>query len=433
MFNKLEKNRRLILMIKQSITVLSSMLLLCSSYSYANEINNLSIEKLNTLVKYDDQNEKKQIINEDSIISSDKLDVFKYDNKKNKKDSEKLKKDWINQISLTYSKDFTDNYDTSNSSIQINQPIFKSGGIYNAIKYANANFIYNELSIEIQKKDLIKNATELLFELHISDLNIKKNKLLLKNANIDIIRKKEQVLNGFLDTSYLNNAILDASKIKLTIAEIYYQKEELSNNFSNIASGNYNEIDLPILKLTNKEDYIKRNISLAKAKVDISQKKYYKNITIAKYLPSVSVNFDYTKYHDTDNDPNLEADNSNENYGIVLNIPIDFNAFNDIEAEKINYLKAKLDLKNIALEVENFYKTKLSKIKMLNNKKKIVKSDYETYKSLIKIIEEEKKAELKTQSDVNILLNTQEIKLIEHKIYNLQEQIELFILYSKII
>ncbi|MCP4969372.1 MAG: TolC family protein [Arcobacter sp.] len=367
-----------------------------------------------------------------NILSSEKLNLLKYNNITNKEEYEILKKSWLNQINLSISKNFTDNYDTLQSSIKINQPIFRSGGLYNAIKYANINFKYNELNIEIQKKELIKTATKLLFQLHITDLNIQKNKLLLKNANINILRKKEQVLNGFLDTSYLNNAILDASKVKLLIVETEHLKDELSNNFLTIASGNYNDFELPILKLTNEKNFIKRNLNLAKAKADIDQKKYFKNITIAKYLPSINVNFDYTKFHDTDNNPMLEADNSNKNYGISLTMPIDFSTFNDIESEKINYLKSKLNLKNKLLEEQNFYKTKLSKIKMLNKKKQIVKEDYETYDALIKIIEEEKKAELKTQSDIDTLLNTQQIKFIEHKIYSLEEQIELFEIYSKI-
>ena len=69
---------------------------------------------------------------------------------------------------------------------------------------------------------------------------------------------------------------------------------------------------------------------------------------------------------------------------------------------------------------------------MLNQKKKIAKDDYELYNSLLKIIIEEKNAELKTQSDVNTLQNSQKIKSIELNIFKLEEQIELLEIYSKI-
>ncbi|PLY07989.1 MAG: TolC family protein [Arcobacter sp.] len=364
------------------------------------------------------------------ILSEDRLNLFNYSEKQNEENSSKLKKDWINPINLSYTKSYTDQDDTTKSAITINQPIFKSGGIFSAIKYANANYKYNKLDIEIQKKELIKNATTMLFNLHLIDLSIKKNELLLKNANIDIIRKKEQVLNGFLDTSYLDNAILDANKIKNSIVELEYNKKELNNNFSNIASGEYESFDLPILSMTNKDNFLKNNVTLEKAKADIQQKDYLADMTIAKYLPTLNANGSHTQYHDVEKD---SVNNENVySYGLSLTMPLDVRTFNDIETQKITYLKAKLDLKNKILEEENFYKTKMAKVEMINKKKKIAKDDYELYNSLLTIITEEKEAELKTQSDIDTLLNSQKIKSIELKIFDLEEQIELLDLYSKI-
>lgn len=365
------------------------------------------------------------------ILSEDRLNLFKYSQEQNKESSEKLKKDWVNPINLTYSKNYGETYDTTKSMVKINQPIFKSGGIYKAIKYANASYKYNNLDIETQKKEMIKNVTTILFNLHITDLNIKKNELLLKNANIDIIKKKEQVLNGFLDTSYLDNSILDANKVKNTIAQLYYQKEELNNSFSNLASNHYSSFELPVLSLADEKDFLDKNINIKKSKADIEQKDNFVDMTVAKYLPTLNANFDYTKYHDTDNNPSL-SDDSVKNYGLSLTMPLDIRTFNDIQTQKIEFLKSKLDLKNKVLEEQNFYKTKLSKIKMLNQKKKIAKDDYELYNSLLEIIIEEKNAELKTQSDVDTLLNSQKIKSLELKIYEFEKQIELLDLYSKI-
>lgn len=370
--------------------------------------------------------------NDEKILSEDRLNLFKYSNEQNKESSQQLKKDWINPITLTYSKNYTETYDSSKSVISINQPIFKSGGIYKAIKYANASFKYNDLDIKLQKKELIKDVTTMLFNLHIFDLNISKNELLLKNAMIDIERKKEQALNGFLDTSTLDNAILDANQIKNTLAELKHQKNELNLSFSNLASRDYKNFELPALKLTDKESFMKSNLEVSKVKADIEQKDNFASMTIAKYLPTVSANFDYTKYHDTDNNPSI-TDTSTQNYGLSVSMPFDVRTFNDIQTQKIEYLKAKINLNNTLLEEENFYKTKISKLNMLDEKKKIANSDYDLYNSLLEVIIEEKNAELKTQSDVDILQNSQKIRSIDLKIYNLEEQIELLEIYSKII
>ncbi|RXK12506.1 hypothetical protein CP965_07935 [Halarcobacter mediterraneus] len=368
---------------------------------------------------------------DENILSEDRLNIIDFNKKQNEENSSKLKKDWINPITFSYSKNYTDTYDTAKSIISINQPIFKSGGIYSAIKYANANFKYNSLDIETQRKELIKQATTILFNLHILDLNIKKNELLLKNANIDIQRKKEQVLNGFLDTSYLDNAILDANTIKNSLADLYYQKEELENSFNNLSNKEYKRFTLPTLSLTNKETFLDNSLELAKAKADINQKDYLKDMTISQYLPSLNVNLDYTHYHDTDN--NYSLDENSKTYGLSVSMPLDVRTFNDIESQRIEYLKAKLNLNTTIIEEQNFYKTKISKINMLERKKKIAKEDFELYESLLKIIIEEKNAQLKTQSDVDTLANSQKIKSIEVKIYELEKQVELLEIYAKVI
>ncbi|XPV52912.1 MAG: TolC family protein [Halarcobacter ebronensis] len=290
---------------------------------------------------------------------------------------------------MSYKKDYTETYDTARSMISINQPIFKSGGIYSAIKYANVNYKYNDLDIETQRKELIKQVTTLLFNLHIIDLNIKKNEYLLKNANIDIQRKKEQVFNGFLDTSYLDNAILDANSVKNALADLYFQKKELENNFNNLASKEYKEFELPKLALTNKENFLENSLKLAKAKVDVKQKDYLASMSMSQYLPTFSVSMDYSHYHDTDENPSIN-DETTTNYGVSVSMPLDVRALNDVEAQRIEYLKSKLNLNNIILEEQNFYKTKLSKIDMIERKKEIAKEDYKLYDSLLKIIVEEK-------------------------------------------
>jgi outer membrane protein TolC len=365
----------------------------------------------------------------EEILSKQRLDLFKYSQEQNEENSAKLKKDWINQVIFSYSKSYGEHYDTTKSMVSINQPIFKSGGIYKAIKYANASYDYTDIDIEIQKKELIKNAVTMLFNLHILDLNIKKAQLQLDNAQIDIIRKKEQVLNGFLDTSYLDNAILEANKVKNSLVDLKYQKKELNYNFSSIASGDYLSFELPKLSLTDEKNYINNNLELKKATKNMKQKDYFSDMTVAKYLPTVSATLDYTKYHETNN-PTI-TDDTSKTYGISVSMPFDVRTFNDIQTQKLEYLKSKLTLQNTILEEENYYKTKLAKIEMLNQKQKVAQDDYELYESLLKIIIEEKNAEVKTQSDVDTLSNSQKIKSIEVEIYKLQEQIELFDIYSK--
>ena len=371
--------------------------------------------------------------NEESILSKNRLDIFDYSKEQNEQNSSQLKKDWINPITYKYSHTYgEDNLDSKKSYISINQPIFKSGGIYSAIKYASYLKKYSDLDIDLQRKNLIKEATVLLFNIHRAAYSIKKQNYLLKNAQIDIQRKKEQVLNGFIDTSFLDNAILQANLRKYSLVELKYSRLNLINSFNNIASGDYKSFELPQLKLINKKDFINNNLEIKKYENDIEVKDKFHFMTIAKYLPTINATYDYTKYHDIKNSSSITKGDLVENYGINVTVPFDVRIYNDIQSKKIDYLKAKNNLENIKLEQKNFFKTKIEKIKMIEERINIALEDYDLYNSLLEVIIQEKNAELKTQSDVDTLLNSQKIKSIESKLFKIDIQIELLEIYSKI-
>lgn len=241
------------------------------------------------------------LIANDDILSPLKKDILNYSYEKAKEDSSKLKKDWINPITYKYiyNKD-NDSYKTQKSFISINQPIFKSGGIYSAIKYANAIESYSSTSVDVQKKELVKQALNLLFQIHKIDVSIQKQKLLIQNAKLDIIRKKEQVLNGILDTSFLDNAILDSNAKRNSLIDLEYQKKTLINNFSNISNKPFDKFELPKFTLKKKDDFLKENIYIKQSKEDIQSSYWLKNMTTSQYLPTVNFTADYTKYHETD-------------------------------------------------------------------------------------------------------------------------------------
>ena len=104
----------------KGLNVLKKLLVLCSllftSSVYADELGN--------------------------ILSDNKELLFDYEFQSNELESDMLSKSWINPVrgrdkknNSTQFRDRTNR--TGNYSIQIDQPIFRSGGIYYAIKYSN--------------------------------------------------------------------------------------------------------------------------------------------------------------------------------------------------------------------------------------------------------------------------------------------------------
>lgn len=366
---------------------------------------------------------------DEKMIQDNRVEIFNLQKEQAIEDSSKLKKDWINQIIFSYKKEFGSDAESEVTSITVDQPIFKSGGIYQAIKYANSSFDYANLDIEQQKKELIKTALNLLFNINKMNLNIKKSELAVKNAQIDVQRKKEQVLNGFLDSSYLDNALLTLNDTKISLADLKYQKKQLENSFNNISSKKYDELELPTFKLFSQEEYLQNNFEILKAESLIERNYNFKNMTIAKYLPTFSGYYTHSNIHNSENGV---INQNTTTYGLRVSMPLDVRTFNDIQSEKIEYLKSKLSLQNKISDETTAYKSTFEKISMIDEKISIINEDLEVYDSILEIMKQEKEAQLKTQSDYDTLKNSSEIKKLDAKVYELDKQIELLELYVKL-
>ncbi len=368
---------------------------------------------------------------DEKIISEKRLKNFDLTKEQIQEDSSKLKKDWINPITYQLSNNLGEEYKTQKSMISINQPIFQSGGIYQAIKYADNSYKYANLDLEKQKKELIKEALNLLFMIEKTNLNIQKAQYTLQNAKIDVDRKKEQVLNGFLDASFLDNALLTLNTTKHNLVDLKYQKQELINNFNNISSNDYTKFELPTFILFSEKEFLENNINLKRIEADVDKKGNYSYMTMAKYLPSINAYYNYSKYHDIDDNIKLTKENE-QTFGVNVTVPFDSRTFNDVQSKRIDYLKSKLNLENSLDDEKTFFKTKLEKIAMLDERLQITKDDLEVYNSILKIINEEKEAQIKTQSDLETLQNSQKIKSLDLKIYEIDRQLELLEMYAKL-
>lgn len=368
---------------------------------------------------------------DEKILSEKRLKNFDLTKEQIQEDSSKLKKDWINPITYQFSNNLGEDYKTQRSMISINQPIFQSGGIYQAIKYADNSYKYANLDLEKQKKELIKEALNLLFRIEKTNLNIQKAQYTLANAKIDVNRKKEQVLNGFLDASYLDDSLLTLNTTKHNLVDLKYQKEELINNFNNISSSDYTQFELPTFTIFSEKDFLENNINLKKIEADVDKKGNYSYMTMAKYLPSVNAYYNYSKYHDIDDNIKLTKEND-QTFGVNVTVPFDSRTYNDVQSKRIEYLKSKLNLENSVDDEKTFFKSKLQKIAMLEERLQITKDDLEVYDSILKTINEEKIAQIKTQSDLDTLQNSQKIKSLDLKIYEIDKQLELLEMYVKL-
>jgi len=364
-----------------------------------------------------------------SALKQEKLDI---DRQKIELESDNLKYDWVKQVMGAYSNSNYDGkkgqLDTSNSlSVTIDQPFFKSGGIYYAIQYAGANREFLRLSTKYNEQKLIKSIISAWLSIKSYDLQLQRQQYLIENAKIDIIRKKEQYESGFLDSSFLDQAILTKTafeKKKIDIESLRYTKLMV---FKSLSDSDYMDITPPTFTMIDKEKYINNSLVLQQQNAEGQKSEYLKKMTISNYLPTFSLFAGY--YHMNDN--TILNDSYNQ-IGVKVSMPlIDVNRGRTVEIRQLEYLKSKIELQDKKLEEENIYQDSVKKIELLNKKIAIVESDAKLYDSLLSSTKELYKAGEKTIYDVENLENSKQTMILDKKIYEIDAQKVLLELYAK--
>jgi len=372
------------------------------------------------------------------ILSANKTLMFEYDLERNELESDKLSKSWINPVMLRYSQSSTTRYPgqtvtTGNYSVAIDQPIFRSGGIYYAIKYANSHRLVNRTDLLLQRRAMIGDAASTLFELKKNVLLRKKMAYQIKNDRIDIRQKRESYNAGLLDSSFLDQAILKKSQDEASLLELELGFLELKQRFSLLSDKDPAKLKLPKLKLISKESYRSENLELKRDIYLAEESQYQEHMTVAKYLPSVSLQ---GQYLDGDLNPLWTSagkmKESYYNYGFTVSMPLDINTFTDIESSKVSKLRAATQVVDRRERVNEEYDWIRNSLQILDRKIVLAKKDEKIYSNLYRLTKDLAKAGEKTDLDVQVMHNSREIRKLDQKIYEIDKQIQLLKLYIRV-
>lgn len=374
----------------------------------------------------------------ENILSGEKQLQLRLKAQKNSEDASKLKDSWINPLSLTATQS-TSSVDTDYESksmtyrLTLSQDIFRSGGIYYAIQYADAAEKLQNTVLRLEKQSLITTAYRLLLQVKRTRLTIEKQKLAVENAEIDVKYKREQYLNGLTDISFLSNAIMTKNQLKTSLAELESTKADLIRQFANISDMAPEAVEAIELEPVSRDAYVARNLAIAQKQDQIEADRYVKELTVASYLPKVTVDASYVK-EDSDTNFGAFSQNKNEgyyNYGIKLTIPLDINTFRDIESSKLDYLISRSELETQKREEANFFRSIQERLNAIDTKTKLAGEDYKLYGELLLQTQEQKQAGYKTADDVTVMENSKRSAMLDLSIYKLDRQLELLKLYAK--
>ena len=375
-----------------------------------------------------------------ALLSKNRLKILELKNKKNQTDSAKLEKSWVDPVIFSISKsksaiDTDMQNDSTKFILSLSQDIFRSGGIYYAIKYAKANKKLNDTLLKLEKNSLLAKLYGIVLNIKKTTINIQKLELKIANADIDVKRKKEQYLSGLLDIAFLNNAILTRNKLKNSLADLNSILSELKNSFKDLSDLDYSD-ELKIdLKPITFDEYKSKNLILKQKEDEIGVKKYIKKMTVSNFLPKVTLEASYIK-EDTDYEKNsmFLKDKTQDyyNYGLKVIIPLSINTFREIESAKLSYLIAKDELRDKQQEEKDFFDTILKKIKNYEKKIKITKEDVELFDVLLSQTIEQRDNGLKTDDDVTVMRNSKKDSELDIKIYEIEIKLLLNSLLAKV-
>ena len=371
------------------------------------------------------------------ILSDNKALLFDYQFEKNELDSDMLSKSWVNPVIVQYRKNYSTQFkDRTNRqgtfSVMIDQPIFRSGGIYYAIKYSNALRAANNADITLQRRKMIGDAVSILFNLKKTKLEQEKRRLLIKNDTIDILQKRDSYEAGLLDSSFLDQAILKKSQDEAALLEMELNLLELKQRFSLLSDKKPEGLRLPTLKIMSKEQYSEENLDLKTERHRAEVSEYNEKITWAKYLPTVSLQ---GQYIDGDLNPlfaNPIIQEQYYNYGFSVSMPIDLNSLTDIEASKVEKLRAAVQVLDREEMVKEEYQWIVNSLKVLDKKIVLAQKDEKVYKSLFTLTSNLVQAGEKTSLDADIMHNSLKIRKLDQKIYKIDKQVQLLKLYVRV-
>ncbi len=363
-----------------------------------------------------------------SPLSKTKKEILSNEKQQNEKSSDILEFDWINPIGASYThteSDITNPTQTTDSfSISLNQPVFKSGGIYYAIKYAKANREFLRFATSLKERSLLKSAYELVLSIKNLDLKIKKQRCLIDNAKIDIVRKKEQYLSGVLDSSYLDNAILKKNSLEIALLDMLSSKADLLKSFKTLSDMDYETVKLPHLKLVDLSSYLKNNISIKSQMANAKEADYIKKMTISNYFPTISL---FANYSDNRVKIKNTTHESHKSYGISVSMPlIDINRRKNIELQRLKYMESKLNLIDKKRAEKELYDSVVKKVKIIRKKIALAKKQEQLYQSLLKTTKDLYSAGEKSIYDVKTMENS--LKSTKYDKYIYENDIDILLL-----
>ena len=370
------------------------------------------------------------------VLSENRTKLIETQKEQTQLQSDILEKSWINPITISYSKSYSNQFGDVEGSgqfiISVDQPIFKMGGIWEAIKYAKALGKANKIDIELQRRELVTQALNILFNLRKSYLQLKKFDYLIKNDELDILIQKESYEAGVTNRTLYDQALLKRNQDITSKLDLQMQITKLKNDFSLLSDKSPDEIELPNFGMIEQNRYENSQLEIQRDKLRVEEKRHNKYMVWTKYLPQISITGRYVNEDENPLFVGTDIKTSYYTYGFKVSMPLSINSYHDIETSKLDYINAQITLDEDKKKVINEYNLVKTKLDIIDQKIALSQADAQNYESMLNVAQNLEKVGDATSYDTQIVLNNLKIRELDQDIYRYDAQLELLNLYSKV-
>ena len=366
-------------------------------------------------------------------LSTVKKEILNLKREQIQKDTSAATDSWISPLifSLSINKNEGSTQNSSevkSASVNWNQDLFRSGGIYYTIEQSKATGAANLLGVDIQESAYFKQLYTLKAQIERDKLNQTQDELTLKNMDIDLLIIKAKYKAGLSDISELNQATInrDGARTNLIVVKnaLFSEMFELKKL---VSTDDLDSISLPDIPTLSKEEYLQQNLELLQySKQNAAQEASWKN-TRSAYLPKLTFNGSYGQ---EEYKSDLVNYNGNAySYGLTLSIPLDINTKDTIESAKLQYLQTKSSQNDRKLELEQEYEKHINNIRDYREKISVADEMIKMYDELYEFTKQQVATGFKSQYDLESLDNSVKIQKLEKEIQNYNILIEKITLY----
>ena len=373
------------------------------------------------------------------VLQNDKKELRNLEKKTIETSYESLKYEWVSPITISSSlnrsySNLDENDDFSkNISIGFSQSIYESGGIELSIQYAKDKYNYDLISWENENNKILQIVYETLLEISKLNLQIEQSEYKLQNTEIELIINKIQYEAGSLDIIDLNNAIISKNnqfKENISLKNSLKDKKFELSKYTNLK---YEDIEIIDFKNISKEDFLAKNLELQQenSKIEMLNTSYKKTKT--QYLPKVSLSTSLGYEHIDDLEDSSDSYSDTSSIGLTLSMPLyDYNKSNKLEESKLEYLKQKVQVNDLKVELSHSYEQILNQIDTYEQYNKTINENINIYDDLILVNTSSNEAGMTSVYDLDILKNTKIINEYDLAINNINIKLQYSQLYFKI-